>query len=213
MAYLGELKKLLTSITDFTPTLSISLIRRTEPDITEQLSKVSPKYVYSVFQTAGLSGRLALLDLVKTEPRSKVYQLRLITYPGTIRQANPDYIQNQMLTRNAFGLEIDIMMRKKLNPVPQIVLIGDDGLRRPSIAAKEFLTEQLKDHINGFNTERRRLKKPANLSPRIQETLKRDRIQLDERLQPAFRPATPRARFTPNASMETSSNIGELLSF
>lgn len=181
MVYLDELNEFLKAIDSFVPTQRIAFFRKLEPDISQQLSKTEDRYEYASYQTSGYSGRAGIARLILEEPKSKIYRIKLITYPGVIRASDPSYLQNQMLTRVAFGHKIDIMARKRIVRSPQLVVISDKGLKRPSINSPEFLTSRMKEEIDAYNTEFKRLQMSNNLSSGVQTVPKGNRIQVIRR--------------------------------
>lgn len=183
MEYLGNLKDFLRAVIDFTPTTSLTLIRQVPPDVTEQLSKAHFKRFYSWFNIDSYEGKRELEDFTLENPVARVESLQLVTYPGTIRQFNPAYEQNQMITRKAFGVNIDFMPRKKQTGETIIVLLGPEGLKRPSFNTTEFMTEKMKETISAYNIQYERLSLSADISSVLPTTPKRSGVQSNTRLQ------------------------------
>jgi len=211
MVYLDELNEFLKAIDCFVPTQRVAFFRKLEPDISQQLSKTEDRYEYASYQTSGYSGRAGIARLISEEPKSKIYRIKLITYPGVIRASDPSYLQNQMLTRVAFGHKIDIMPRKRIVPSPQLVVISDKGLMRPSINSPEFLTSKMKEEIDAYNTEFERLQMSNNLSFGVQTVPKGARIQVIRRWLPETSREPSRFSEAQRSSMVSNNDFFEFL--
>lgn len=208
MEFLGNLKDFLRAVIDFTPATSIMLFRSEPPDTAEQLSKASFKHFFSWFDLSNYGGKRDLEEFITISPSSRIEEIQLITYPGTIRVANGDYVQNQMVTRKAFGVDIDFMPRKKQTGDPTLVIIGPEGIKRPCFNITEFLSPQLKEKIDAHNTELRRLQVPNNLSQQISIFVERDSVQTISNIR-RTQPRTPRTGFATEVPINRASNIFE----
>lgn len=189
MVCLKDLNEFLKAVSNFVPTNRIAFFRKLEPDISTQLSKIENRYEYTAFQTSGYEGKVAMEQLILREPKSTIYKLKLITYPGVIRIANPSYLPVQMLTRTAFGHKVDILPRRRINLSRrrinlslQLVFLSEKGLRRPGINSPEFLTVKMKEEIDAYNKEFQRLQMSNNPSSGIQTVPEGDSVQIVGRL-------------------------------
>lgn len=169
MEYLKKQNKFLFSINDFAITGNIAILHKLPPDTSAQLSKYRPRYVYSSFYTSNFSGRAMLSEFIRKYQESLVGEIRISTTTNVLRVSNPSYVQNQLVTREVFGLGIDILPRRNrissYLPV-QIVVITPFRFHRYGMEpfTPTFLTQELRDKLNEHN-KRFRQQKPNSPSP------------------------------------------------
>lgn len=162
MEYLKELNKFLISVNDLAYTGNIALIHKALPDIQMQLSKCKPRYLYSAFQTRNFEGRTLFVDFLKRSQESMVKEIRISTEEGALRLHNEEYVQNKLIMVKAFGMNIDILPRKKTSftALPdQVLVIRSFRLHRYGIEpfTPSFLTQELRNKLDEHNA---RFRKP-----------------------------------------------------
>jgi hypothetical protein len=163
MESLESLSKFLEAMVNFSWANYITLIARVPPDIDVDLKKATSKWRVYRFSCDDI-GAILLKDLIKTQGQAiQIKEIRITTYPGSLRVSNEFYCQNQLATKKVLGWSIDIMPRKRDKPDgnSQIVIINQAEFKRfgdPQFT-KSFLTDELKVQINDFNSKHAR--KPA----------------------------------------------------
>ena len=178
MEYLENLNSFLISVSNFCRGEMVGLTYKFPPDTTTQLSKQKPTYGYSSFNIGSIGGCIEFEKFVREEKKIQVYEIRIGTYPGTLRLSNSSYPQNQLVTRKAFGLNIDIVPRKNTNTdIKQLIIINDFKLIRVGQEpyTPNFLTPDMERKIDEHNS-RNRSKKPTNISPSILNRVEGDRV-------------------------------------
>jgi len=181
MESLESLNKFLEALINFSWVDNISFIGRVQPDIDVDLKNATPKWRFFRF-TTNIIGVMCLKDLISSEGKNiQVKEIRLTTYPGSIRVSNEEYPQKQLATKKVLGWNLDIMPRKKDKPEgnSQIVIINSAEVKRfgdPKFT-RSFLTDELKAKIDDFNIKHAKPAVALDIPFKLQDFVRRNSVQ------------------------------------